>query len=180
MGDVYSPRTINQNLSVLSAFYDFHRRALSGPLRDPVTERLVDRGRFGAHHNPENEYKPGRRADYRQKVPVQAPRSIPDKAFEDLFAALGTDRDRALVAFYVSSAGRPSELVGLTNGMVDVGQLHDFRRAAASRMARDLTVSLTDVHVDTEPFLRPTFGLPVAMMCRFGVACGLIKDPPIR
>lgn len=239
VGDVYSPRTINHNLSVLSAFYDFHRRALTGPLRNPVPERLVDGSRFGAHHNPENEYRQGRRADYRQKVPVQAPRSIPDKAFEDLFTALGTDRDRALVAFYVSSAARPSELVGLTNGMVDVGQqcisvvrkgsgavqrvpaspeafswfrlyqealpeeltrsgstawwtlrrpyrplnyeaarailrrvnrvlganwtLHDFRHTAASRMARDPNVSLTDiqavlghVHVTTtEAYLRP-------------------------
>ena len=239
VGDVYSPRTINHNLSVLSAFYDFHRRALTGPLRNPVPERLVDGGRFGAHHNPENEFRRGRRADYRQKVPVQAPRSIPDKAFEDLFTALGTDRDRALVAFYVSSAARPSELVGLTNGMVDVGQqcisvvrkgsgavqripaspeafswfrlyqealpeeltrsgstawwtlrkpyrplnyeaarailrrvnrvlganwtLHDFRHTAASRMARDPNVSLTDIqavlgHVHlttTEAYLRP-------------------------
>lgn len=239
VSDVYSPRTINHNLSVLSAFYDFHRRALTGPLRNPVPERLVNGGRFGAHHNPENEFRQGRRADYRQKVPVQAPRSIPDKAFEDLFTALGNDRDRALVAFYVSSAARPSELVGLTNGMVDVGQqcisvvrkgsgaiqrvpaspeafswfrlyqetlpeeltrsgstawwtlrkpyrplnyeaarailrrvnrvlganwtLHDFRHTAASRMARDPNVSLTDiqavlghVHVTTtEAYLRP-------------------------
>lgn len=122
LSDLYSPRTINHNLSVLSAFYDFHRRALTGPLRNPVPERAGHDGRFGAHHNPENAFRQGRRADYRQKVPVQAPRSIPDKAFEDLFTQLGTNRDKALVAFYVSSAARPSELVGLTNGMVDVGQ----------------------------------------------------------
>lgn len=122
LSDQYSPRTINHNLSVLFAFYDFHRRALTGPLRNPVPERAGHYGRFGAHHNAEEEFRQGPRADYRQKVPVQAPRSIPDKAFEDLFTKLGTDRDRALVAFYVSSAARPSELVGLTNGMVDVGQ----------------------------------------------------------
>lgn len=120
--DRYSPRTINHNLSVLSAFYDFHLRALTGPLVNPVPERMGPHGRFGAHHNPENAVKQGPRAHYRQKVPVQAPRSIPDEAFENLFHALGSDRDRALVAFYVSSAARPSELVGLTNGMVDVGQ----------------------------------------------------------
>ncbi|KRF09321.1 hypothetical protein ASH00_06760 [Arthrobacter sp. Soil782] len=239
VSDVYSPRTINHNLSVISAFYDFHRRALSGPLRNPVPERVVNGGRFGAHHNPENKYRQGRRADYRQKVPVRAPRSIPDHAFEDLFTALATDRDRALVAFYVSSAARPSELVGLTSGMVDVGQqcisvvrkgsgavqripaspeaftwfrlyqeslpeelirsgsaawwtlrkpyrplnyeaarailrrvnsvlganwtLHDFRHTAATRMARDPNVSLTDIqavlgHVHlttTEAYLKP-------------------------
>jgi len=122
LSDVYAPRTINHNLSVISAFYDYHLRALTGPLRNPVPERLAQGGRFGAHHNPEDEYRHGRRADYRQKVPIQAARSIPDKAFGDLFTALGTDRDRALVAFYVSSAARPSELVGLTNGRVDAGQ----------------------------------------------------------
>lgn len=120
--DQYSPRTINHNLSVLSAFYDFHLRALTGPLVNPVPERMAPGGRFGAHHNPENAVQRGPRAHYRQKVPVQAPRSIPDGAFENLFHALGSDRDRALVAFYVSSAARPSELVSLTNGMVDVGQ----------------------------------------------------------
>ncbi len=120
--DKYSPRTINHNLAVLFSFYDYHRRALTGPLLNPVPERTGAGGRFGAQHNPENSYRQGPRAEYRQKVPVQAPRSIPDKAFEDLFALLGTDRDRALVSFYVSSGARPSELVGLTNGMVDVGQ----------------------------------------------------------
>ncbi|POH64692.1 integrase [Cryobacterium zongtaii] len=121
LASTYAPRTINHNLSVISAFYEYHRRALTGPLRNPVPERGVNGSRFGAHHNPEDEYVHGRRADYRQKVPVQAARSIPDLAFENLFSALGSDRDRALVAFYVSSAARPSELVGLTNGMVDVG-----------------------------------------------------------
>jgi integrase len=121
LASTYAPRTINHNLSVISAFYEYHRRALTGPLRNPVPERGVNGSRFGAHHNPDEEYVHGRRADYRQKVPVQAARSIPDLAFENLFSALGSDRDRALVAFYVSSAARPSELVGLTNGMVDVG-----------------------------------------------------------
>lgn len=122
LSNTYAPRTINHNLSVISAFYDYHLRALTGPLRNPVPERLTGGRHFAAHHNPEDEFRHGRRADYRQKVPVQAARSIPDRAFEELFTALGTDRDRALVAFYVSSAARPSELVGLRNEMVDVGQ----------------------------------------------------------
>jgi site-specific recombinase XerD len=121
LGSTYAPRTINHNISVISAFYEYHRRALTGPLRNPVPARVVNGARFGAHHNSEDAHGHGRRADYRQKVPVQVARSIPDVAFENLFSALGSDRDRALVAFYVSSAARPSELVGLTNGMVDVG-----------------------------------------------------------
>ncbi|MFJ3881562.1 tyrosine-type recombinase/integrase [Streptomyces sp. NPDC090077] len=55
----------------------------------------------------------------RQKVPKRAPRSLPDTAFDELFAAMRYDRDRALLAFYVSSGARPSELLGLTNRLVD-------------------------------------------------------------
>jgi integrase len=40
---------------------------------------------------------------------------------QELVAALGSDRDRALVAFYLSSGVRPSELLGLTNDRVDPG-----------------------------------------------------------
>jgi integrase len=40
---------------------------------------------------------------------------------QELVAALGSDRDRALVGFYLSSGVRPSELIGLTNDRVDPG-----------------------------------------------------------
>lgn len=46
------------------------------------------------------------------------PRSIPDQAFNELFAALASHRDRAMVAFYVSTGVRASELLGMTHGMV--------------------------------------------------------------
>ena len=39
-----------------------------------------------------------------------------------MFARLGSHRDRALVAFWVSTGARASELLGVHGGDVDVGQ----------------------------------------------------------
>ena len=49
------------------------------------------------------------------------PRSIPDQAFNELFAALTTNRDRALIAFYISTGARASELLGVTRKLVAPG-----------------------------------------------------------
>lgn len=48
-------------------------------------------------------------------------RSLPDPAVDELFMALTCHRDRALVALYLSSGARPSELLTMTNDMVDPG-----------------------------------------------------------
>jgi hypothetical protein len=48
---------------------------------------------------------------YRPRVPSRVPRSIPDEEFNEIFARLPSHRDRALVAFYVSSGARASELL---------------------------------------------------------------------
>lgn len=115
----YAPRTINHNLAVLSAFYEFHRSRDGRPLLNPVPSRHVaDGGRVDAHHNPLEVFRPGPRADYRQKVPRSAPRAMPDEAASAVFAKLTSHRDRALVAFYLSTAARPSELLGVTNDMI--------------------------------------------------------------
>jgi hypothetical protein len=52
----------------------------------------------------------------------RAPRCIPDERFDELFAQLGSHRDRALVAFWVSTGARASELLGATVGDVDPGR----------------------------------------------------------
>jgi len=59
---------------------------------------------------------------YRPKVGPGTPRSIPDVRFNELFAQLGSHRDRALVAFWVSTGARAAELLGATAGDVDPGQ----------------------------------------------------------
>ena len=45
---------------------------------------------------------------YRPKVVQREPRCITDQGFDELFARLGSHRDRALVAFWVSTGGAGS------------------------------------------------------------------------
>jgi integrase len=59
---------------------------------------------------------------YRPRVPQRIPRAIPDQRFNQLFAALGSNRDRALVAFWISTGVRASELMGVRQCDVDPGQ----------------------------------------------------------
>jgi integrase len=109
--------------SVLRAFYDFHLEVGSGPIVNPFPlVRGARRGRIEAHHNPLEPFAKTRRGRYRPKLTERAPRMIPDEAFDQLFAQLSSHRDRALVAFYVSSGVRASELLGATVGDADPGQ----------------------------------------------------------
>jgi site-specific recombinase XerD len=59
---------------------------------------------------------------YRPTVPSRVPRSVPDEEFNEIFARLPSHRDRALVAFYVSTGARASELLSTTQGGVDPGR----------------------------------------------------------
>ena len=59
---------------------------------------------------------------YRPRVPDRIPRSIPDSEFNEIFAGLPSHRDRALVAFYVSTGARASELLSATLAGVDPGR----------------------------------------------------------
>jgi site-specific recombinase XerD len=121
-GAGYAPATINHNLSVIAAFYDFHATMGAGPVRNPVPVAASRTGsRLHAHHNPMEPFAPHRRAAYRQKVPKRVPRGLPEDAFNTLFAAMPSHRDRAILAFYVSTGARASELLGLATGRVDAG-----------------------------------------------------------
>jgi site-specific recombinase XerD len=55
-------------------------------------------------------------------VPQRIPRGIPDEKFDEIFAALASDRDRALVAFWICTGVRASELLGMCVSDVDPGQ----------------------------------------------------------
>jgi integrase len=119
----YAPRTINHALTVICGYYSFHSRFGVGPVLNPVPVS-AERRRALAHRSPLEPVPVVRRARLRQKVPVQAPRSIPDHRWEELFAEMGCDRDRALLEFYVSSGARAGELLGV--GLEDIdwpGQL---------------------------------------------------------
>ncbi|MGH9055911.1 MAG: tyrosine-type recombinase/integrase, partial [Acidimicrobiales bacterium] len=51
-------------------------------------------------------------------VATRIPRAVPDEEFNEIFARLPSHRDRALVAFYVSTGARASELLSATVGGV--------------------------------------------------------------
>lgn len=119
----YAPATINHALAVIKMFYADRAAAGQGPVLNPVPDALHRLGRrVQAHHNPMQAFTPGRRAPLRQKLPQRLPRSLPDRVFDVLFATLGSDRDRALLAFYVSTGARASELLGVTTDLVDPGE----------------------------------------------------------
>ncbi|WP_433870704.1 tyrosine-type recombinase/integrase [Saccharopolyspora sp. CA-218241] len=117
LGDGYAPRTINHALSVIRSFYAFHAHFGRGPVINPIPES-PDCGRL-RHRSPLEPAPAIRRARLRQAVPEQLPRSIPDKQWEELFDAMGCDRDRSLLLFYVSSAARASELLAVRPEDVD-------------------------------------------------------------
>ena len=121
LGAGYAPSTINHQLTVLAVFYEFHMLFGRGPLVNPVPV-AADRRRLLGHRSPLEPVPVFRRAPLRQKVPKRAPRSIPDALWDELFETMGNDRDRALLAFYVSSGARASELLELIGERVDWGR----------------------------------------------------------
>ena len=119
-GANYAARTRRHARAVIRSFYEYHREMHGRPLVNPFPKaRGVEDEHLNAHHNPMQPFRrPSRRAAYQPKEPKPAPRSIPDQAFNDLFAALACNRDRALVAFYISTGARASELLGVRQGLV--------------------------------------------------------------
>ncbi|GIU56882.1 tyrosine-type recombinase/integrase [Arthrobacter sp. NicSoilC12] len=118
LGPKYSASAINGALTAGRGFYEFHRRG-SGPVLVNPFPRLNPR--LNAHHNPLEPYRTGPRDAYRQKAVRRVPRAIPDSRFEALFRSLHCNRDRALLAFYVTSGARASEILGLRGGDIDWG-----------------------------------------------------------
>ena len=122
-GERYEAATAAHCESVLRAFYDFHLEAGTGPMVNPFPlSRHRRAGRVDAHHNPMEPFTGQRSGRYRPKLVAGTPRCIPDERFDALFAQLGSHRDRALVAFWVSTGARASGLLGVRVADVDPGQ----------------------------------------------------------
>jgi integrase len=122
-GDRYEAGTVAHCESVLRGFYGYHLEAGTGPMLNPFPLARHRRlGRAQAHHNPMEPFTGQRSGRYRPKVVTRAPRCIPDDRFDALFAQLGSHRDRAMVALWVSTGPRASELLGATVADADPGQ----------------------------------------------------------
>lgn len=122
-GGAYAASVRAHSETVLRGFYDFHRDVGQGPIINPFPlDRSRRGGRAHAHHNPMEAYRNERGGLYRPTVPSRIPRSVPDEQFNEIFARLPSHRDRALVAFYVSTGARASELLSATVGGVDPGR----------------------------------------------------------
>jgi integrase len=122
--EAYAPSVRAHCETVLRCFYDFHLSVDGSPiLINPFPlSRSRHGGRANAHHNPMEPFPNERTGLYRPRIPRRVPRSIPDEEFNEIFARLPSHRDRALVAFYVSTGARASELLSTTQGGVDPGR----------------------------------------------------------
>ena len=118
----YAPATVAHCETVLRGFYEFHLDAGTGPIVNPFPLARGRQGRPNAHRSPMEPFQPGRAGRYRPKTPRRIPRQIPDQKFDELFARLGSHRDRALVAFWVSTGARAAELLGARRADADPGQ----------------------------------------------------------
>jgi site-specific recombinase XerD len=118
----YAPATVAHCETVLRGFYGFHLEAGTGPMVNPFPLARGRRGRPNAHHNPMDPFRAERAGRYRPKTPRRIPRQIPDEKFDELFARLGSHRDRALVALWVSTGARAAELLGARCADADPGQ----------------------------------------------------------
>src|SRR6266511_4053713 len=85
-----------------------------GPVHESRSRR-----RALAHASPLELPRSHRRARLRPKIQPRQPRAIPDAQWEELFGRMRCTRDRALLACYVSSGARASELLGLRLGDID-------------------------------------------------------------
>jgi site-specific recombinase XerD len=122
-GAAYSPSVRAHSETVLRGFYDFHRDVGTGPILNPFPLHRSRRDRRAhAHRNPMEPARHERAGRYRPVVPTRIPRSVPDAEFNEIFARLPSHRDRALIAFYVSTGARAAELLSVTQGGVDPGR----------------------------------------------------------
>jgi len=117
-GRKYAASTVAHCETVTRTFYEFHLEAGSGPMVNPFPPARRH-GRANAHHNPMDPFRGERAGLYRPKLVQRVPRQIPDELFNQVFAALRSDRDRALVALWASSGARAAELLGAAAGDAD-------------------------------------------------------------
>ncbi|MGH3757194.1 tyrosine-type recombinase/integrase [Actinophytocola sp.] len=122
LDDRYQPRTVRHSNAVLRTFYEFWIERGEGPLVNPVPQERTNGRRPNAHHNPLEPFRPQGKLRYNPPVPKRRPRVISDQRWDELFAALRSDRDRAIVAIVISNGIRAAELLGIRSADLDWGE----------------------------------------------------------
>jgi len=145
--------------TVLRSFYDFHCEVGTGPIVNPFPLDRARRGRRAyAHRNPMDPPRNERTGLYRPTVPARVPRSVSDEEFNEIFARLPSHRDRALVAFYVSTGARASELLSAVQGGVHPGRQVIAVTRKGTRLVQELPAS-PDAFVWLRLYQEETHGL---------------------
>ena len=155
-GRNYAASTVAHCETVLRSFYAYHLEAGTGPLINPFP--LARAKRAHAHHNPMDQFERQRAGLYRPRQAKRIPRQIPDEVFNELFAGLSSERDRALVAFWVSTGARASELLGVLRSGADPGQQLITVVRKGSRAMQQLPAS-PDAFVWLRLYQQQTHGL---------------------
>ncbi len=118
--ETYSAATRRHARAVIHAFYEYHRVEHGRPLVNPFPVGRGAGGEVNAHHNPLQPWKrPGKSAPYQPRAVKRIPRAIPDARFNEVFVALSSNRDRALLAFWISTGARASELLTVVRSRVE-------------------------------------------------------------
>lgn len=155
----YAPTGINHTLSVVSGFYSFHAEHSRGPLVSPVP---VNRARAIAmrHRSPMEEQAEFRRGPLRQRVSKLQPRAIPDHLWDEFFAAMTCERDRAILLMFVTSGARASELLNVTMADIDWSGMRFYVVSKGSREREAIPTSRESLralqrYLDTIDFCSP-------------------------
>ena len=119
----YAAATVAHCESVLRGFYDFHLEAGTGPMVNPFPlSRSRRGGRAHAHHNPMEPFRSSAAAGTGRRWCSGCRGASRTRGSTSCSPQLGSHRDRALVAFWVSTGARASELLGATVADADPGQ----------------------------------------------------------
>jgi integrase len=140
LAEGYAPRTINHCLTAVCGFYAYHGHFGRGPVANPVPSSRARRLAL-AHRSPIDATKQFKRARLRQRVADMTPRAIPDAMWDELFSAMSSDRDRALLLCYMSSGARANELLGVAVGDVDWAGARLYVVSKGTRLRQPVPVS---------------------------------------
>jgi hypothetical protein len=113
LDDAFKIATVGHSNAVVHTFFGFWIEQGAGPLLNPMPRDAVRGRRPHEHHNPMEPFRAQGRLRYNPRLPRRRVRAMPDAAWDAVFTALRSDRDRAIAGLAVSTAARASELLGI-------------------------------------------------------------------